>query len=226
LGRYSKYEFETKTRAVRAIINGKSNDYQASRETGASRRRIREWVSLYKSIGEAGLRDISKNKRYTRETKIAAIKEYIVGGQSVLSVCEKYQIRSTAVLREWIKKYNGCEHIKTTGWGVRIVTKGRGTTFNERVEIVKACIEQDNQYSAVAEAYNVSYQQVWNWTNKYRQAGVEGLRDRRGKRNDSASMSETDKLRAEIKLREAENLRLRMENDLLKKLAELERGEA
>ena len=37
-------------------------------------------------------------------------------------------------------------------------------------------------------------------------------------------MSEVEKLRARIKLKEAENYQLRMENDLLKKLAELEGG--
>jgi hypothetical protein len=39
-------------------------------------------------------------------------------------------------------------------------------------------------------------------------------------------MSETDKLKAQIKLEQAKNLRLQMENDLLKKLAELEKCDA
>jgi regulator of replication initiation timing len=37
-------------------------------------------------------------------------------------------------------------------------------------------------------------------------------------------MTEVEKLQARLKLKEAENLRLRMENDLLKKLEVLERG--
>jgi hypothetical protein len=36
-------------------------------------------------------------------------------------------------------------------------------------------------------------------------------------------MSEVDQLRARLKLKEAENLRLQMENDLLKKLEVVER---
>jgi regulator of replication initiation timing len=37
-------------------------------------------------------------------------------------------------------------------------------------------------------------------------------------------MTEVEKLRAQLKLKEAENLRLQMENELLKKLEALERG--
>jgi len=38
-------------------------------------------------------------------------------------------------------------------------------------------------------------------------------------------MNEVEKLRAQLKLQKAENLRLQMENDLLKKLEALERGQ-
>jgi regulator of replication initiation timing len=38
------------------------------------------------------------------------------------------------------------------------------------------------------------------------------------------SMTEVEKLRAQLKLKEAENMRLHMENELLKKLEALERG--
>lgn len=45
---------------------------------------------------------------------------------------------------------------------------------------------------------------------------MDTLLDRRGMRKDKASMSEVEKLHAQLKLAEAENLRLQMENELLK----------
>lgn len=102
------------------------------------------------------------------------------------------------------------------------MTKGRKTTYDERIEIVKYCIEHHNNYVETAQKYQVSYQQVYLWTNKYEKEGVEALQDRRGKRKDKDEMSELEKLKAQNKLLEAENRRKQMEIDFLKKLEEIE----
>ena len=47
--------------------------------------------------------------------------------------------------------------------------------------------------------------------------------DRRGKRKEADELTESEKLSAQLKLIEAENRRLKMENDFLKKLKEVER---
>ena len=48
---------------------------------------------------------------------------------------------SKTQLRRWILKYNGYEELKASGTGGAIImTKGRKTTFEERVEIVQYCI--------------------------------------------------------------------------------------
>ena len=103
------------------------------------------------------------------------------------------------------------------------MTKGRTTTYDERVEIVKYCIEHQHNYAEAAQKFQVSYQQVYSWTNKYLNHGVSTLQDRRGKRKPEDEMSEVEKLRAQNKLLEAENRRKQMEIDLLKKLDEIER---
>ncbi len=103
------------------------------------------------------------------------------------------------------------------------MSTGRRTTLEERIEIVSACIANGKDYGTAIERYGVSYQQIYSWVRKYEEQGVDGLLDRRGKRKDEASMSELEKLQAQIKLRASENDRLRIENALLKKLAEMER---
>ena len=104
------------------------------------------------------------------------------------------------------------------------MAKGRATTLEERIEIVGHCIANNKDYGKTIERYSVSYQQIYGWVKKYEKDGVDGLSDRRGHRKDEARMSEVEKLRAQLKLKDAENLRLQMENELLKKLEALERG--
>ena len=103
------------------------------------------------------------------------------------------------------------------------MTKGRKTTFDERVEIVQYCIAHDHNYAGTSEKYHVSYQQARNYTVKYEAGGVEALRNKRGKRKDPDDMNELEKLRAEVKILRAEKERAQMEASFLKKLEEIER---
>ena len=97
--------------------------------------------------------------------------------------------------------------------------------MDEKIEIVSYCIANNKDYGKTIEQYGVSYQQIYGWVRKYERDGVDGLTDHRGKRKNESSMTEVEKLQAQIKLKEAENQRLQMENDLLKKLEALERGQ-
>ena len=47
------------------------------------------------------------------------------------------------------------------------MTKGRKTTFDERVEIVQYCIAHDHNYAKTSEQFGISYQQARNYTIKY-----------------------------------------------------------
>lgn len=103
------------------------------------------------------------------------------------------------------------------------MTKGRKTTFEERVEIVQYCTAHDRNYAKTAEQYQISYQQARSYTVKYEAGGVEALRDNRGKRKNPDEMSEVEKLRAEVKILRTEKERAEMEASFLKKLGEIER---
>lgn len=103
------------------------------------------------------------------------------------------------------------------------MTKGRKTSFDERVEIVQYCIAHDHNYARTSEKYQISYQQARNYTVKYETGGVESLRDKRGKRKNPDDMSELEKLRAEVKILRTEKERAEMEASFLKKLKEIER---
>ncbi len=96
-------------------------------------------------------------------------------------------------------KYNSHERLKEYG-GKSNITKGRKTTYEERIEIVTYCIENNKNYDLTAQKHEVSYQQVYTWLKKYEEKGIDGLVDNRGKKKHENNMSEIDKLRAQNKL--------------------------
>jgi len=186
---------------------------------------LRDWVRLYQTRGAEGLIPSSNFRKYAIDTKRMAVEEYLSGVGSMRDICIKYDISYKSVLRQWIKRYNSHGDFKQpNGGGVIYMAKGRETTLEERIEIVSHCISNNKDYGKTINQYGVSYQQIYGWVKKYESEGPDGLIDRRGKRKDEATMTEVEKLRAQLKLKEAENRRLQVENDVLKKLEELERG--
>lgn len=224
MGRKSKFSVDEKLKYVLRCLEGKDSINHTASVVGIDPATLRQWIRNYVSLGIDGLNTTPKNSHVSKDLKEMAVKDYLAGSGSQSEICVKYGIRSKQMLQAWILKYTSHEELKAsrTG-GAPIMTNGRKTTYDERVEIVKYCIEHQNNYAETAQKYQVSYQQVYMWTNKYESVGVEALQDRRGKRKDENEMSELEKLKAQNKLLEAENRRNQMEIDFLKKLDEIER---
>ena len=112
-----------------------------------------------------------KEKSYSAELKYQAVSDYLSGKGSLREICRKYKIRSTRQLRNWIKMYNGHKELRPSrDRGSDIyMTKGRTTTYEERIEIVSYCIEHGNDYHATIEKYGVSYQQTC-WLHQHTQS--------------------------------------------------------
>jgi transposase-like protein len=140
-----------------------------------------------------------------------------------LEICKKYKIRNRSQLREWIKKYNGHKEFReqSSAKGEIYMTKGRKTTQEERAKIVAFCIEHNYDYGLTVETYGVSYNQIYSWVSKYEEGGVDKLKDNRGRTKPVEEMSEIEKLKAEMKILEAKNRQLEIENEFIKKLQEL-----
>lgn len=222
--RKGKFLAEEKLKYVLRCIEGRDSINHTATMIGVNTESLRQWIHNYQSLGIDGLKTTSKNSFYPTAVKEMAVSDYLAGVGSQTDICKKYGIRSTTQLQNWILKYNSHEELKASGTGgMPIMTTGRKTTYDERVEIVKYCIEHQNNYAQTAQKYQVSYQQVYLWTSKYENNGVEAVQDRRGKRKNENEMSELEKLKAQNKLLEAENRRKQMEIDFLKKLNQIER---
>ena len=216
---------DEKVKIVEEYLSGTKGRSMILSEYGTAWSTLRDWIRLYETRGIEGLMSYSKSRKYSQETKRTAVQEYLEGKGTLSDISKKFDISTPSMLRGWIKWYNGHKDFKQPTIGGEIyMVKSRDTTLEERIEIVSHCIANNKDYGNAIAQFGVSYSQIYGWVKKYESDGADGLLDRRGKRKDRASMTEVEKLRAELKLKEAENLRLQMENELLKKLEETERG--
>ena len=221
--RKGKYSREEKLNAVQEYLDGKSSMNSIANRLGVDWSAVKLWVNKYEAMGAEAF-FTKQNKHYSKSEKERAVTAYLTGEGSLMDICNKFKIHSTAQLRQWIKKYISHEELKASGTGgIVIMTKGRKTTFEERVEIASYCISHDHNYAETAEKYSISYQQARNYTVKYEKDGLNALQDNRGKRKPEDTLTEIEKLRAELKLEKAKRQKAEMEASFLKKLDEIER---
>ena len=218
--------YEERLQLIRDYVEGKIGYSEAEKIYS----RFGFILEQYKYNGSAGLKLANgKNVSYQADIKLAAVMDYLTGKGSLRTICAKYKIPSDSILRRWIKVYNehGDFNNRNHSGGGSYMKKARKTTYEERILIAKDCIESGNNYGAMALKYNVSYQQVRTWAKRYSELGEAGLEDRRGKRTVSQTpRTVEEELRIKLAQLEHENYMLKVERDLLKKLDELERGNA
>ena len=227
MSRKSKIDPAIKVKLVESFLKDEIGMLEACRQAGLSDKAsnsFRKWINIYKNEGPAGLLVQEKNRRYPIETKLAAVNAYLNGEGSEMEISRRFGLRSSSQLLAWIKVYNTHGEIKCRGsGGGSYMRKARQTKMEERLAIVQECIVNDKNYGAMALKYNCSYQQVRNWVKRYEEMGSAGLEDRRGRRAGSQlARTPEEELRDRIAELERKNLSLQMENDLLKKVRELE----
>ena len=223
----AKYSVEEKLAWVTRILSNEITPSQAAKMSGINDMAIIDWLRLYEVEGIQGLVSQSHNRSYPVELKRMAVEEYLAGGISLRQICKKYKVRDIHLLREWIKRYNSGKSFGRKMSGGSRMKKARKTSQEERIQIVKACMERGFDYGATALEYKVSYQQVYTWVQKYKELGEAGLEDRSGKRTASQTpRTEIEELRIKIAQLEHEKYMLQMERDVLKKLDEIERRDA
>ena len=227
MSRKSKIDPVLKLELVEMYLRDEIGIREAAKQAGLSgngTEPFRKWIDIYQNEGPAGLLEQKHNKYYSQEIKLAAVNDYLEGKGSLQTIAARYGLRSKHPLQNWIKAYNTHGEIKSReSGGGSYMRKARQTTPEERLKIVQDCLANDRNYGAMALKYNCSYQQVRNWVLRYEKMGSAGLEDRRGKRVGSQpSRSPAEELRDKIAELERRNRDLQMENDLLKKVRELE----
>lgn len=182
------------------------------------------WRKLYELNGVKGLETDGAFRTYTQEQKMAAVQDYLSGQRSQLETVLHYNISSTAVLRRWLNKYTSHGKVPSDQKGNGAsMTQRKKTTLSERLDIVLQCLASNKDYRKITDEYKVSYNQVYQWVKKYETGGEAALVDNRGRRKPEEELSAEDRMKIELRAKEAENQRLKAELALLKKLEEFER---
>ena len=228
MSRKKKITLEQKIEIAQKCMGGIISISEAGREAEVDTETVRDWIQRYETEGMAGFQH-GKNKKYPAELKEKAVQEYQQGEESQRDICKKYGIRKKKQLQDWIKVYNahGDSNSRKGSGGGSYMKKARSTTQEERLQIVKDCLENGRNYGEMALKYNVSYQQVRTWTLRFEELGAAGLEDRRGKRKkDQTPRTELEAAQIEIEQLKHKLYLAEMENHLLKKLDEIVRRDA
>lgn len=225
MGRKPKLSVETKVSVCKQYLDGKKGAIELSYEYDINASTIYSWVNKYQSIGASAFNLKLHNTSYTKKFKQQVVEAYLNGEGSMEHVANRYDIPSHKTLYQWIKKYNNLEELKDYDPKPEVYMKDRirKTTLEERIEIVNYCLEHDKDYKGTAELFDVSYMQVYQWVRKYLASGETGLADRRGQHKTEEQLTETEKLQRKVKILERQLREKEMENELLKKVQEIER---
>lgn len=222
MSKRSPKSLEEKLEVVLRYQKGERTAGQLAREYGISDDTVIDWMMKYQTNGIEGLKESHTWKKYSSDLKKSAVEDYLDGKGSTNTICQKYGISSTYVLRSWIKRYTSGKELTATSKGGTRMRQGRKTTLEERVEIVNFTIAHKKDYRSAMEKYGVSYQQVYSWVKKFDKQGSQGLVDRRGKGLDSKpNLTTEEELQLKIKQLEERNRYLEAEVGLLKKLEEI-----
>lgn len=173
MGRKVKYSKELKLEIIKKYTKGESatalaHEYNMS---ASMRREILRWFHRYKELKEQ------------------IIREYLEGKDSFEDISNKYNILSSTIVINWVKKYNEGIEIKAYYPKGDVYTiKSRKTTFEERLEIVNYALT--NSVKEAADKYIVPYMNVYQWVTKYKERGEDGLKDSRGRPSSNVPIKE------------------------------------
>ena len=223
-----QYSKELKLELVKKHLEDGISYWKLGKEYGIEASIIRRWGHKYETFGEDGLEKQNADLcNYSAEFKKKIVLEYLGGDITSQDLAAKYKIHAPSTVRTWIKQYNNHEDLTNSRKeGVYLMAKNgarKNTTLEERINIVEECINTGCNYSSTANKYGCSYGQVYAWVRKYKDKGIEGLYDRRGKNKAISQLSDIEKLKAENRLLKAQTQQQQMEIDFLKKLDEIER---
>jgi transposase-like protein len=152
--------------------------------------------------------------KYSLELKLQAVLAYLDGKGSFQTIAERFQV-SLSPLKNWVNHYR--EHgVK----GFQQAYTNHDLRF--KMDVLNYMRETRASIEKTASIFNVGSSNVWKWKQLFEAGGVDALQQRKKGR---PSMNKKDKKNqpeeGSVEALRAENERLRMENEYLKKLQAL-----
>ena len=88
--RKTKASPEEKAQIVEAYLRGEMGLKSAAAKLSVVISTIELWIALYRAEGSNAFVQSKRNRCYPPEVKEAAVKEYLFGKDSILSICQRY----------------------------------------------------------------------------------------------------------------------------------------
>ena len=223
----NRYSMEQKIKACQEYIIGQKSALQLAKELDLGKggeSTITTWARMFASNGPSAFSESGKKHSYSKELKLKVVKEYLSGKASLRDLTVKYNIRDKKTIRSWIMNYNS--HIELKDYDPKpeaYMTDTLKTTLEDRIKIVKDCLEHDRDVKSTAVKYGCKYAQLYQWIRKYEADGEEALIDKRGKKKLESELSELEKAERKIAQLEREKEEYRKKYELLKKAEDRER---
>lgn len=220
----SRYNIEEKLYYIHLVEQGQTA-FGIERLYGIKHDQVKQWVERYQIAGLDGLKR-RQTRQYAPELKRKVVDLYLAGHTSYSQLADQFDIPNISVIYQWVKLYTSGKSLNTAR-GPRAMNTGRKTTQKERIEIAQWVIANDLDYNGGTQRFKVSYGQIYAWVKKFKQGGPAALQDRRGKdKSEKANLTNEEKQELKMKALEARVAHLSKENELLKKMKELERMDA
>ena len=89
-----KYSFEEKERIILEYQSGVHGFLELCRIYGMAQGALKDWIRLYETFGMEGLRTGCSITHYPKETKEAAVQDYLIHKLPVKEILKKYKMRS------------------------------------------------------------------------------------------------------------------------------------
>ncbi|WP_261975036.1 IS66 family insertion sequence element accessory protein TnpA, partial [Lactiplantibacillus plantarum] len=147
----SRYTLAEKLALITEFQSSSLSITAFSKQHGLDHHTIGQWELRLQRDGINGLMATTKNQHYSKAFKQMIIQAYLNGEGTLQELTNKYQMRSTSQLRNWLIKYNRDQTVTASPSRKQVPKMNRKTTFNERVEIVEWINKGNHSYSEAAE---------------------------------------------------------------------------
>lgn len=219
----SKYTALEKLAIIEKFKQSNSSYSAFSKTINIGRMALKHWIDMYERDGLSGLEEAPQNNHYSKEFKLKVVLAYLAGEGTPEELTIKFGLRARKQLTDWVSKYNRDKTVTASPSRKQVPTMSRKTTFEERIEVVEYVTKDKHSFSEAAEHFQVSYQQARGWVLKAQSGGYEALVDNRGHRKQQDELTETDKLKLEIRQLKTQLRDKELIEKFAKKLLELQR---
>lgn len=130
-----------KRRAAAELFDSGCGYTFAATRLGVPRRTAKKWLYTYRALGKEAL-FVTYHKKYSRELKVAAVRDVLEGGMTKAEVMAKHGIASVTALERWCRDYRegGPDALLPKPKGRR--PKPEGAVYATRVEELEARVRE------------------------------------------------------------------------------------